>query len=70
MAKNEEIFLGSGATLSFVPEVDFYVQKTAVSGNESTITFHADQTHFRLIKDLYVGCTIDRCIRINSHYHW
>lgn len=60
MTVNEEIFVGSGATLSFVPEVDYYIQKTAVSGDESTITFHADQAHFRLIKDLYVGCTIDR----------
>jgi hypothetical protein len=60
MAVNEEIFVGSGATLAFVPEVDYYVKKTAVSGNESTITFHATQTHFILIKDLYVGCTIDR----------
>ena len=60
MVVNEEIFVGSGATLSFVPEVDYYIKKTAVSGDESTITFHGDQAHFRLIKDLYVGCTIDR----------
>jgi|10_taG_2_1085330.scaffolds.fasta_scaffold00956_2 hypothetical protein len=60
MAINEEIFLGSGATLSFVPEVDFYIKKTTATGNVTQIIFHSDQTHFRLIKDLYVGCTIDR----------
>ena len=60
MAVNEEIFLGSGATLAFVPENDFYIKKTTTTGNQTQLVFHSDQTHFRLIKDLYVGCTIDR----------
>jgi len=60
MAVNEEIFVGSGATLAFVPEVDFYIKKTTATGNVSQIIFHSEQTHFRLIKDLYVGCTMDR----------
>ena len=33
MAVNEEIFVGSGATLAFVPEVDFYIKKTTATGN-------------------------------------
>ncbi len=52
--------MGSGATLAFVPEVDFYIKKTSAASTASQIVFHADMAHFRLIKDLYVGCRIDR----------
>ena len=62
MAVNDEIFLGSGATLGFVPEVDFYIKKTTATGVVSSITLHSDQTHFLLIKDMYKGCTIDRYV--------
>ena len=60
MAVNEEIFLGSGATLAFVPENDLYIKKTTATGSVSTITLHGDMAHIRLIKNLYVGCTMDR----------
>ena len=60
MAVNEEIFLASGATLAFVPEVDYYIKKTTTTGDQTQLVFHSQQAHFRLIKDLYVGCTIDR----------
>ena len=60
MAINEEIFLGSGATLAFVPENDLYIKKTTAIGSVTQITLHGDMAHIRLIKNLYVGCTMDR----------
>ena len=57
---NEDIFLGSGASITFIPEQDIYV-KTGTTGTVSTITAHSDfTTNFSLIDDLYVGCLIER----------
>tara|TARA_S200002703_G_scaffold144154_2_gene137639 strand:- start:1510 stop:3528 length:2019 start_codon:yes stop_codon:yes gene_type:complete len=57
---NEDIFLGSGASITFIPEQDIYV-KTSTTGTVSTITAHTDFTgNFSLIDDLYVGCLIER----------
>ena len=60
MAVNEEIFLGSGATLAFVPENDLYISTSTGAGSATQITLHGDMAHIRLIKNLYVGCTMDR----------
>jgi len=62
MAVNEEIFLGSGASLTLVPEVDLYIKKTTASGSDlSTITLHTDLTDLiLLVPNLYTGCVIDR----------
>lgn len=56
---NTDIFLGSGASLTFVPETDIYVPISAISGqNEITVaTDFSDD--YRLVNDLYVGCVIE-----------
>tara|TARA_Y100000356_G_scaffold114440_1_gene102993 strand:+ start:193 stop:1773 length:1581 start_codon:yes stop_codon:yes gene_type:complete len=56
--ENSEIFLGSGASLTFVPEVDFYFQPATTS--QTSIQLH--QTYaiqFQLVTNMYVGCTLD-----------
>jgi len=57
---NSEIFLGSGAHLAFVPELDFFFR---ASGDGSTVTSLQIEgsllVQFQLVKDMYVGCTID-----------
>ena len=55
---NSEIFLGSGANLAFVPEVDFFFRAQGTS----TTQIQMETTHalsFQLVKDMYIGCTID-----------
>tara|TARA_B100000214_G_C23972114_1_gene630725 strand:- start:179 stop:1774 length:1596 start_codon:yes stop_codon:yes gene_type:complete len=56
--ENSEIFLGSGASLTFVPEVDFFFKAQTVS----TTAIQMDTTNlvqFQLVDNMYVGCTID-----------
>jgi len=58
VAENSEVFLGSGASLTFVPEVDFYFQpattsQTAIQMLQSTLA------QFQLVTDMYVGCVLD-----------
>tara|TARA_R100000008_G_scaffold81846_1_gene65505 strand:- start:231 stop:1811 length:1581 start_codon:yes stop_codon:yes gene_type:complete len=70
MAVNTDIFLGSGASLTFVPEVDFYAPITTGSAgsNVSTVTLHADITNdIWLLTNLYVGCVVDRYNSSNVH---
>jgi hypothetical protein len=58
VAENSEIFLGSGASLTFVPEVDFYFKPATTS----TTLIQMEQTHalqFQLVADMYVGCKLD-----------
>tara|TARA_R110002167_G_scaffold65864_10_gene186415 strand:- start:20213 stop:21808 length:1596 start_codon:yes stop_codon:yes gene_type:complete len=63
MAVNEEIFLGSGASLTLVPEVDLYIKKTTATGIVSAITLHTDMSGtVLLVPNIYVGCTIDRYV--------
>jgi len=65
---NTDIFLGSGASLTFIPESDIYVggQKPSSGGafdgsSHSSISTATDfQTNFDLVTDLYVGCLIER----------
>ena len=63
---NTEIYLGSGASVTFVPEIDIYLKphqtpSTAIDAATSTIlTPHGDFTgNFSLVVDLYVGCVLD-----------
>jgi len=62
MAVNTDIFLGSGASLTFVPEVDLYIKTDGSSGSSvSQITMHGDLTaDVLLCPNIYVGCVIDR----------
>ena len=58
MAKNNEIFLGSGANLTLVPEVDFYFKPQGTS--QSNIQIETTNLgHLDLVDDMYVGCTLD-----------
>ena len=68
MAINEEIFLGSGATLTLVPEVDLYVEilhSTTGAGYDSgdvrtKLKVHTDfAAEYLLVDNLYVGCVLD-----------
>ena len=66
---NEEIFLGAGTSLTFIPECDLYlgvgVQDggSAFTGSETVSVIQAATgftANFKLVKDLYVGCTLER----------
>ena len=60
MAINEEIFLGSGATLSFVPEVDLYVRLDHSNCTSTSLRVHGDFAgQYLLVDNLYVGCILD-----------
>ena len=55
---DNSIFLGSGASMTLVPEVDFYFQPattstTAIQFLQSTLA------QFQLVPDMYVGCSLD-----------
>ncbi len=63
MVKNTDIFLGSGASVTKVPELDIYfpIQETSgtvttVTANTSTVANVVFGTHFSLVNNLYVGC--------------
>lgn len=62
---NNNIFLGSGTSVTFVPEVDLYIESNSntidnsVTGY-STVTIDTNFTgNFSLVIDLYVGCIIE-----------
>jgi len=62
---NNNIFLGSGTSVTFVPEVDLYIESNSntidntVSGF-STVTIDTNFTdRFRLVENIYVGCIIE-----------
>lgn len=59
----QDIFLGSGASITKVPELDFYCKITTASAgsNKTTFTLHGDITgNFDLVNNLYVGCILKR----------
>lgn len=70
---NTNIFLGSGASVTFVPEVDIYLKphQTAataltdtngvlIAGQGNKLTLHGDFTgNFDLVNNLYVGCVLE-----------
>jgi len=56
---NNNIFLGSGASTTLIPEQDIYLPCTG-SGTTVTLTPEAAFTNiYKLVPDIYVGCTID-----------
>lgn len=56
---NNEIFLGSGASTTFIPEQDIYIPCTG-SGTTTTLTPEsAWHGIYKLVPDIYVGCTLD-----------
>ena len=56
--ENSSIFLGSGATMTLVPELDFFFKAETTSTTQIQIeTTNAVQ--FQLVPNLYVGCTLD-----------
>jgi len=60
MVENTEIFLGSGASLTFVPETDLYVM--VLHSSSTTTKFVAENDFrnlYRFVDDLYVGCVVD-----------
>ena len=57
---NTNIFLGSGASVTFVPEVDIYLKPSALNADKNTLTIDADFTNnFDLVNNLYVGCVLE-----------
>ena len=60
MAINTDIFLGSGASLTLVPETDLYIGLNHSTTTSTVITAEADfQNNYLMVEDIYVGCTID-----------
>tara|TARA_R110002167_G_scaffold158526_1_gene353746 strand:- start:186 stop:1703 length:1518 start_codon:yes stop_codon:yes gene_type:complete len=58
---NTDIFLGSGASLTLVPELDFYIEPDAspANGHTAVTLDSSNQSEMQLVADLYVGCTLD-----------
>lgn len=59
MARNDDIFLGSGASLTFVPETDLYVVLDTTSTTTQLIVDATFSDNVRLVEDLYVGCVLE-----------
>jgi len=56
--ENSSIFLGSGASMTLIPEVDFPF-KPATTSTTLIQFLQADLAQFQLVADMYVGCTLD-----------
>ena len=58
---NTDIFLGSGASLTLIPELDFYIEPdSAPTDGDTTVTLDSsNQSEMRLVTNLYIGCTLD-----------
>ena len=72
---NEDIFLGSGASITFIPENDIYVGGKhtnngafdGTNGLKDTIKVDSDfTTSFLLVANLYKGCFLERYNSINE----
>ena len=60
MAVNTDIFLGSGASTTLVPELDLYVPIEDTGSTVTELLIHADFTgNFLLVPNLYKGCTVE-----------
>ena len=56
----EDIFLGSQASLTLVPEVDLYIPLDHSNSTSTVLRAHDDwEAHFLMVDSLYVGCTIE-----------
>ena len=51
---NTDIFLGSGASLTFVPETRLYIPLAAATSD--VVSVHGDYDGLRLVDKLYIGC--------------
>ncbi len=57
---NTDIFLGSGASLTFVPETHLYIELNHSTSNTTNLIPVADfQNSYLLVQDIYVGCTVE-----------
>ena len=59
MATNTEIFLGSGASLTLVPEVDLQIVLDSSSTTTQLVVDAAWSDNVRMVENLYVGCILD-----------
>ena len=59
MVTNTDIWLGSGASLTLVPELDFQIKLDTTSSSTQLIVDATFSDNFRLVEDLYVGCIVD-----------
>ena len=56
----EDIFLGSQASLTMIPEVDLYIPLDHSNSSGSTVRAHDDwEAHFLMVNNLYTGCTVE-----------
>jgi hypothetical protein len=57
---NNEIYLGSGASVTLVPEIDIYLKTASVNVAKNILTIDsAITTDVSLVNDLYVGCVLE-----------
>ena len=56
--ENTDIFLGSGASLTVVPELDFFFKPQTTSTTSIQIET-ANAVQFQLVDNMYVGCLLD-----------
>jgi len=56
----EDIFLGSQASLTLVPEVDLYIPINHSNSTSTSLEAHDDwEAHFLMVNNLYVGCIVE-----------
>ena len=56
----EDIFLGSQASLTLIPEVDLYIPLDNGNSTATVLRAHDDwEAHFLMVDNLYVGCTVE-----------
>ena len=59
MAANDNIFLGSGASLTLVPELDLWIELTSTgSGGKEMTIGNTWLAHYKLVPNMYAGCTL------------
>ena len=59
---NNEIFLGSGASTTLIPEQDIYIPLNGTGGGVSTVTVTPDNAFdavFKFVPNIYIGSIID-----------
>lgn len=59
---NNEIFLGSGASTTLIPEQDIFIPVDGTGGSILTTSLTPDTAFtgvFKLVPNIYVGCTVD-----------
>ena len=56
---NTDIFLGSGASLTFIPELDLKIILDSSSSSTQLVADALWSDNVRLVEDLYVGCKVD-----------